>query len=304
VSGSIAQFAEPVFGFFRVGAKGTAKWRRALFLGKVDGQDSFLLYSGSHLVLTRSIRRIDADRKGHLAFYSAFRCNSWEYKSGFGGRVVPTKIKREAPSVGFQVPQGEIEPSAFHDADAEAVREKAREELREESERVDMSAHDERRELPAVEGDAPPGVSFGETEEMQHEHEVVEIGDEVRRAVGTGGVSSSAPGDVGNAAPSTPIFPELEGELEVAYVPQTPRGMRTTRTHGDEDVDKTWNNKRTQWTCGLMKTHFTSRTSQKIFGVTTTWSVNLMNHQNGLTCLQMRFTLAGHGGSDQGGAFP
>jgi hypothetical protein len=154
-----------------------------------------------------------------------------------------------------------------------------------------------------VEGDAPPEVSFGETEEMQHEHEVVEIGDEVQRGVGTG-VSSSALGDVGNAAPSTPIFPELEGELEVAYVPQTPRGMRTTRTHGDEDVDKTWNNKRTQWTCGLMKTHFTSRTSQKIFGVTTTWSVNLMNHQNGLTCLQMRFTLAGHGGSDQGGAFP
>ena len=61
---------------------------------------------------------------------------------------MPTKIKCEAPSVGFQVPQGEIEPSAFHDADAEAVREKAREELREESERVDMSAHDERRELP------------------------------------------------------------------------------------------------------------------------------------------------------------
>ena len=30
VSGSIAQFAEPVFGFFRVGAKGTAKWRRGV----------------------------------------------------------------------------------------------------------------------------------------------------------------------------------------------------------------------------------------------------------------------------------
>jgi hypothetical protein len=88
-------------------------------------------------VLTRSIRRIDTDWKGHLAFYSAFKCNSWKYKSGFGGRVVPTKIKREALSVGFQLPQGEIELSAFHNADAEAVREKAREELREESERVE-----------------------------------------------------------------------------------------------------------------------------------------------------------------------
>ena len=47
--GAMAQFAEPVYGYFRVGAKG---WRCALFLGKVDGQDSFLLYSGIHLVLT------------------------------------------------------------------------------------------------------------------------------------------------------------------------------------------------------------------------------------------------------------
>ena len=178
-TGSIAQFAEPVFGYFRVGAKGTAKWRRALFLGKVDGQDSFLLYSGSHLVLTRSIRRIDTDWKGHLAFYSAFKCNSWEYKSGFGGRVVPTKIKREALSVGFQLPQGEIEPSAFHDADAEAVREKAREELRGESERVEMGAHDDRQELPAVEDDAPPEVSFGDSDAVQHDDETVEVGDDV-----------------------------------------------------------------------------------------------------------------------------
>ena len=50
---------------------------------------------------------------------------------------MPTKIKREALSVGFQLPQGKIELSAFHNADAEAVREKAREELREESERVE-----------------------------------------------------------------------------------------------------------------------------------------------------------------------
>ena len=95
-SGAIVHFAEPVYGYFRVGAKGTARWRCALFLGKVDGQDSFLLYSGSHLVLTRNIRRIDADWKDHLAFFTTFRCNSWEYKFGFGGRVVPTKIKREA----------------------------------------------------------------------------------------------------------------------------------------------------------------------------------------------------------------
>ena len=119
-------------------------------------------------MLTRSIRRIDTDWKGHLAFYSAFKCNSWEYKSGFGGRVVPTKIKREALSVGFHPPRGEIEPSAFHDADAEAVREKAREEMREESERAEMGAHDDRHELPAVEDDAPPEVSFGDADAVSY----------------------------------------------------------------------------------------------------------------------------------------
>ena len=233
-TGSIAQFAEPVFGYFRVGAKGTAKWRRALFLGKVDGQDSFLLYSGSHLVLTRSIRRIDTDWKGHLAFYSAFKCNSWEYKSGFGGRVVPTKIKREALSVGFHPPRGEIEPSAFHDADAEAVREKARGEMREESERAEMGAHDDRHDFPAVEDDAPPEVSFGDADAVQHDDETVEVGDDV--GADTGGVPAPSLGVAGSEAPVTPIF-EDEGPMEVAYVPQTPRASPTTRAHGDEDVD-------------------------------------------------------------------
>ena len=82
--------------------------------------------------------------------------------------MVPTKIKREALSVGFHPPRGEIEPSAFHDADAEAVREKAREELREESERAEMGAHDDRHELPAVEDDAPPEVSFGDADAVSY----------------------------------------------------------------------------------------------------------------------------------------
>ena len=81
---------------------------------------------------------------------------------------MPTKSKREALSVGFHPPRGEIEPSAFHDADAEAVREKAREEMREESERAEMGAHDDRHELPAVEDDAPPEVSFGDADAVSY----------------------------------------------------------------------------------------------------------------------------------------
>eukprot|EP00435_Cladocopium_sp_Y103_P049858 s1774_g15.t1 len=232
-TGAIAQFAEPAFGFFRVGAKGTAKWRLALFLGKVDGQDSFLLYSGSHLVLTRGISRIDSDWKNNLAFFTTFKCNSWEYKSVFGGRVVPTKIKREALSAGFQVPQGEIEPSAFHDTDAEDVREKAREELREESERVDMGAEDNRRDLPQVEDEAPPGVAFAEVEFIEEDHPDIEVGDEVQQDAGAGGAASSSHG---NEAPSTPIFPDVDVPSTPLIAPHTPRGSPTTRVHADDDA--------------------------------------------------------------------
>ena len=235
-SGAVAPFAEPVFGYYMVGAKGTAKWRRALFLGKVDGQDSYILYSGHHLVLTRSIRRIDSDWKNHLAFYATFRCSSWEYKSGFGGRVVPTKIKREAVSVGFQLPQGEVEPSSFHDAEGEAAREKAGEEFREESERIGMGEHDERREFPAVEDDAPPEVSIGiGVEGMEQEDGFLTLGDEVEQDAGRGGAATSSRG---NDVPTTPILVDDDGSGQ-SFVPATPRASPTTRMHddGEDDVD-------------------------------------------------------------------
>ena len=71
-----------------------------MFLGKIDPQDSYLLYNGTHLVLARSVRRINTCWKGHLAFYLSFNCASYEYRSSFGGRVVPTKSSRApiAPS--------------------------------------------------------------------------------------------------------------------------------------------------------------------------------------------------------------
>ena len=137
----------------------------------------------------------------------------------------------ELVSASSMIPQGEIEPSAFHDAEAEAVREKAREESREESERVDMGMHDERKDLPTVEDD-PTGVDFGAVETL-HEADLVEIGDEVHQEPDTGGASSAADG--GTAAPSTPICPDIEGPLEVAIVPQTPRASPTARAHEDDD---------------------------------------------------------------------
>ena len=102
-----------------------------VFLGKIDPQDSYLLYNGTHLVLARSVRRINTCWKGHLAFYFNFNCASYEYRSSFGGRVVPTKSSRAPIAPGFNPPVGDVELSKFFDEDAEAVRQKALEEQRE-----------------------------------------------------------------------------------------------------------------------------------------------------------------------------
>ena len=47
--GKICNFGEPVFGFANVVGKGTAKWRRMIFLGKSDPQDTYLLFDGHGL---------------------------------------------------------------------------------------------------------------------------------------------------------------------------------------------------------------------------------------------------------------
>ena len=64
--GAICNFGEPVFGFAKVTGKGTARWRRNGFLGgKTDPQDTYILFDGHELVLTRSIRRISTVWRGH-----------------------------------------------------------------------------------------------------------------------------------------------------------------------------------------------------------------------------------------------
>ena len=43
-----------------------------VFLGNTDPQDTYLLFDGHELVITRSIRRIATAWRGHLAFYINF----------------------------------------------------------------------------------------------------------------------------------------------------------------------------------------------------------------------------------------
>jgi len=79
-----------------------------------------------------------------------FRCWSWEYKTGFGGRIVPTRAQSGALTASFSAPAGKVEPSAFFDEDAEAVRQKHLEEVREDIELTEMMVHDKTQHFEAI----------------------------------------------------------------------------------------------------------------------------------------------------------
>ena len=234
--GKVCNFGEPVFGFANVSGKGTARWRRMIFLGKSDPQDTYLLFDGHGLVLTRSIRRISTVWKGHLPFYMNFQCWSWEYKTGFGGRIVPTRAQKGALSASFTGPVGEIEPSAFFDEEAEAVKQKHLEEVREETEITEMTLHDKQPQeiLPALDGGPEPG----EVPKFPNPTGIWDIGpdDEAHQVnmegsqqpVGSAAASSSSAA-VGMDVPQTPdVF---------AKAPTTPRHSSTTRQH-DAEVEE------------------------------------------------------------------
>ena len=246
--GGICQFGEPVYGYSKSNNKGSARWSRMIFLGKVDPQDSFILYNGVNLVLVKSIRRIQTDWRGHLAFYVNFKCSSFDYKSGFGGRVVPTKANRSAVGASFNQPQGTIQPSAFYDEDGAAVIEKAKEEKREELESSKMALWDrpekveeELIELPAAGTYPNPTDIWGEGED-----EPTQVAGEP--ASGHADVPLAVPADddvvgVPNPslrldAPSTPI--DL---LAAPSTPPSPRVAPTTRIH-DAEVEEEHSTKR------------------------------------------------------------
>ena len=240
--GSTCVFGEPLFGYSKSNNKGSARWSRMLFVGKVDPQDSFILYNGSNLVLVKSIRRIQTDWRGHLAFYVNFKCPSYDYQSGFGGRVVPTKGRRDAISASFKQPQGAIEPSAFYDADGAAVIEKAREEKQEELENQQVGLFDRpsiavEEELVQVSGARTfpnPTNIWGDDDD---DGPVQPSGSGAAHPVGQDDVQLVDDGtgeEVPNPslcldAPTTPLH-----LLEAPSTPTSPRGDSTIRMHENE----------------------------------------------------------------------
>ena len=177
---------------------------------------------------TRSIRRISTVWKGHLPFYMNFNCWSWEYKTGFGGRIIPTKAQKGALSASFSGPIVAIEPSPFFDEDAEAVRQKHLEEVREETEITEMTLHD-KQAVPEA-----PQVPVEEPVQPKYPNPIGIFDDppddDGQQQVQTDPTSASSSAAMPSDVPQTPdVF---------AQVPSTPRQAAPTRPHGDEVEDQ------------------------------------------------------------------
>ena len=141
-NGELCEFGEPVFGYVIPSTKASAKWKRMLLLGKAESQNSFVLCDGQAIVLSSSVRRISTTWRSHMAYSLHCKCFSWQFRSGFGPRVLPT-MKRAVPkAVSFDVPLGPIEDSRLHDKDAEDVIQHAEAEQRAQEEQSAMASQD------------------------------------------------------------------------------------------------------------------------------------------------------------------
>jgi len=174
------------------------------------------------------VRRINTDWRTHLKYYLQFNLFSWQFKVGFGGRVVPTKRRAPAPrAVTFAPSHGEIASSRLVDEEAEAVKQKAVEERREEKESSSMAAHDRPQTVQHE-------VKFADESEFQEETSkhpapstpAPEVSD-LAMASSSASAAVQVAMDPGLMAPVTPP------DVAIA-VDDSPRHLATTRSHGPE----------------------------------------------------------------------
>ena len=154
--GLLVPFACPVYAFVRPqSGKGNPRWRMSLFLGKTEGQDSWMM-------LTRSVRRVARPWKSFLASYQNFTTASFEYQVNFGGRIVPSK--RAASAIPLQMTKALPKEEVFfryRDTEAEeveryALSKEGQEESRNEIEEVAQERLAAGETLSALEGEPAP----------------------------------------------------------------------------------------------------------------------------------------------------
>ena len=222
-TGELCEFGEPVFGYVVPATKAAAKWKRMFFLGKAETQNSYVLFDGQAIILSKSVRRINTTWRTHLAYYLHCRCFSWQYKSGFGTRILPTMKKPVPRSVSFEVPLGPIEDSRLHDKDAQAVIEFAEKEKKMQEEISAMAAND------PLQSAAQP------QQELQSKDAAVDVPPSLPLEVrAQSGQASSSAGNVemddpGLAVPVTP-----PREYVMVESPRSSPATRPTETEDDE----------------------------------------------------------------------
>ena len=173
-------------------------------------------------MLSRSVRRIATDWKSHMGFYVYFNAPTWCFKTGFGSRIIPTRRSVEAVPASDRAPIGPVLPSALHDADGEAVRKKAQEELREETELKSMEKQDHPAPAPQpilASSSAAP-FSAADAPAGEEELDMSFLEDMVPQE------------DLGNEQPQTP-------PMTTMAIPPSPRASPTSRAHdeGPEEED-------------------------------------------------------------------
>ena len=224
--GRMTEFAEPAFSYVHTAHKGNPKWQRVIILGKTESQDTYVVFTGKGVMLSRSVRRIATDWKSHMGFYIYFNAPTWCFKTGFGSRIIPTRRSVEATPASDRAPIGPVLPSALHDADGEAVRKKAQEELREESELKSMEKQDHPApaQQPVLASSSAAPFSAVDAPAGEEELDMSFLEDMVPQE------------DLGNEQPQTP-------PMTTMAIPPSPRASPTSRAH-DEGPEEDHSNKK------------------------------------------------------------
>ena len=243
--GRMTEFAEPAFAYTHTAMKGNPRWQRVIVLGKTESQDTYVVFTGSTIMLTRSVRRIATDWKCHLGFFLHFNSPTWRFKAGFGGRIIPTKRSVEGQSASF-VAQTAVLPSPFHDKDAEDVKQKMLEEKTEARESLSMGQedkpsgdtalrHDDKRSADVDLVGPSTALQPSSSPSMPSRPGNVVVDSVFDDDVDTSFLSTmegqvDMQHDTGQSAPVTPPTTSMQ-------LPPTPRHQHETRAHGPDEED-------------------------------------------------------------------